>query len=514
MMCDVVARQSRIDFNDLDSELHEESTVTTANTRFAEYQNGAQTEGQVFTIQTEEKLTSINGYSSCTDCCLEVPVIIDGPKLPQKEEQSDSSSESDFDPYEYGNEKNATSYWGTVMHMIIVGMSPTLLSLPYTFKQVGYVPGSVGSFCTVILYAYCMHMIVDGEYVLCKRLRRTKMSYTQVIYQAFHTGPKSIRWMASYSKNLIYAALISIWGGGNAIYVLLISQNIRSVLQYFYQYECNDRFIILWLVIPLVLLCWAPNLKLMVFYSSFSNTVNVCCILVISYMAAQGLLPLRDRKAFGELNKLPYFLGVVFVTVNGTGLLMSLKNQMRNPRKFRSRTGVLNVSYVTTGISYAFFGLICYLQYGDNIAENVILNLHNNLFTNMIKLLYALSVIFFYPLVSYVTFDIVWNDTLKKKFTKSSNQKIMKCVVQTCSALSSIVLAFLFPNMEIFVSITGTVCASLDSIIMPAIINMLVYSQENQWLPNVKNVLIIALGITFIFAGIADSFKALDKYYK
>lgn len=512
MMCDVVARQSRIDFNDFDKSLHEESTVTSLT--YTEYQNGAP-EGQVFTIQTEEKLTSTNGYPSCTDCCLEVLVAIDEPKLPQKEEQAkDSSSESDFDPYEYGNDKNATSYWGTVMHMIIVGMSPTLLSLPHTFKMVGYVPGFIGSFSTVILYAYCMHMIVDSEYVLCKRLRRTKMSYTEVVYRAFRTGPKSVRWMASYSKNLIYAALICIWGGGNAIYVLLISQNIRSVLWYFFKWECTDRFIILCLVIPLVLLCWAPNLKLMVFYSSFSNTVNVCCILVISYLAAQGLNPLKERKAFGELSKLPYFLGVVFVTVNGTGLLMSLKNQMRNPRKFRSRTGVLNVSYVTTGISYALFGLICYLHHGDEIKDNVILNLHDNLFTTLIKLLYALSVIFFYPLVSYVTFDIVWNDTLKKKFTKSSNQKIMKCLVQTCSALSSIVLAYVFPNMEIFVSITGTVCASLDSIIMPALINMLVYSQENRWLPNAKNIVIIILGVTFIVAGLSDSVKALGKYYE
>lgn len=513
MMCDVTARQSRIDFNGFDTADHEESTPTGLS--YTEYQNGPDTEVPVFIIQTEEKLTSNNGYPSCTDHCLEVPANKDADKRAEKEDGGeDSSSESDFDPYEYGNDKNATSYWGTVMHMIIVGMSPTLLSLPHTFQQVGYVLGSVGSFCTVILYAYCMHMIVDGEYILCKRLRRTKMSYTQVVYRAFRTGPKSLRWMASYCKNLIYFALICIWGGGNAIYVLLISQNIRSALKYFYQFESNDRFIILYLVIPLVLLCWIPNLKLMVFYSSFSNTVNVCCILVISYMAAQGLLPLGERKAFGEFIKIPYFLGVVFVTVNGTGLLMSLKNQMRNPRKFRSKAGVLNVSYVTTGISYALFGLLCYLKFGAGIADNVILNLPNTMFTNMIKLLYALSVIFFYPLVSYVTFDIVWNDTLKKKFTKSSNQKILKCVVQTCSALSSIVLAYVFPNMEIFVSVTGTVCASLDSIIMPAIINMLVYSQENRFIANVKNVSIIALGILFIIAGIADSVKALGKYYK
>lgn len=356
-------------------------------------------------------------------------------------------------------------------------------------------------------------MIVDGEYVLCKRSRRTKMSYTEVVYRAFRTGPKCLRWMASYSKNLIYAALICIWGGGNAIYVLLISENVRSSLFYFYKYECSDRFIILWLVVPLVLLCWIPNLKLMVFYSSFSNTVNLCCILIISYMAAQGLFPLADRNAFGHLDKLPYFLGVIFVTVNGTGLLMSLKNQMRNPRKFRSKAGVLNVSYVTTGTSYALFGLLCYLKYGSDVKDNVILNLPDNIFTNLIKLLYALSVIFFYPLVSYVTFDIVWNDNLKKKCSSNFTQKILKCVVQTLSALSSILLAYVFPNVKIFVSITGTVCASMDSIIMPAIINMLVYSQETRLLPNIKNIFIIALGITFIVAGIVDSFKELSSYY-
>ena len=115
-MCDVAARQSRIDLDPVDQNVLPESCTQPQ---------------PVFTIQTDDKLT--NGCPSCTDSCLEAAASDD--KLPPQE---DSSSESDFDPYEFGNEKNATSYWGTVMHMIIVGMSPTLLNLPHTFKQVGY----------------------------------------------------------------------------------------------------------------------------------------------------------------------------------------------------------------------------------------------------------------------------------------------------------------------------------------------------------------------------------------
>lgn len=118
MMCDVAARQTRIDFDPLDQNVLQQSCTQLQ---------------PVFTIQTDDKLTN-NGCSSCTDSCLAAPAC-DNHKLPPQE---DSSSESDFDPYEFGNEKNATSYWGTVMHMIIVGMSPTLLNLPHTFEQVGY----------------------------------------------------------------------------------------------------------------------------------------------------------------------------------------------------------------------------------------------------------------------------------------------------------------------------------------------------------------------------------------
>ncbi len=437
-----------------------------------------------------------------------------------KDRQLFSIAEEDggeFDPYDFGNDKNATSFCGTIMHMIIVSLSPTLLNLPKSFNEVGYLVGVVGSFSTVILYAYCMHMIVASEYVLCKRLRRPNMTYTEVLYYAFAKGPEGARPWAKYMKRLIYLDFVVMWGGGNAIYVISICDNLKSAVSYLFDFrDLSDRAVMLYITVPLVLLCWIPNLKFLVTCSIFSNIINMCSIVVILREVLHNTPSILERESVGDFSKLPYFLGVIFVTVDGTGLLMSLKNQMRNPKKFKSKFGVLNVSYVPTGILYAVFGLLCCVKFGKGTQENILQNLENNFFGNAVKLLFSLSVVCFYPLCSYVTFDIVWNELLKGKFTPGVGSAICEYTVKTVNALGSIVLAYIVPDIEVFITLTGTMCASFHSIILPAVAEILIfYEQEGSRWRFIKNIFLVLLGLTLVIAGSVDSyFKLIDYYSK
>lgn len=82
-----------------------------------------------------------------------------------------------YDPHDFGNHENATSFLGVVTHIIVISFGPTLLSIPSAFVNVGYVTGFVGTILTVFLYAYCMRMVVSCEYELCQRGKVPNMTY-------------------------------------------------------------------------------------------------------------------------------------------------------------------------------------------------------------------------------------------------------------------------------------------------------------------------------------------------
>ncbi|KAK7576692.1 hypothetical protein V9T40_012978 [Parthenolecanium corni] len=406
------------------------------------------------------------------------------------------------------------TFWGTVVHLLIGGMSPTILNLPATFHQVGYVVGFVGSFLVVIFYAYCMHIIISCEKILCHRLQKVNMSYWEVLYYSLATGPPRTRWLARYAKPVTYIIFIAIWGGGNSTYILLICENIKSVLKYTCNYDVTDRFIILWLTLPLVLLCWIPNLKVMVVCSVLSNTLNAASIAVILYVVLQNFPFFDQRIPFGDVSKLPYFLSIIFITVNGTGLILSLKNQMKQPKKFSGPMGVVNLAYVPTGALYAIFGLLCYLKYGKGTEETVILNLPASTFGCVVQTMYSLAVVSFYPLVTYVTFEILWDEVPKDRFDSSPKLVFFfKYSIKTINALFSIVLAYIIPNITLFISLIGSVCVALDSIILPAIMEWLVHSRKRSLFFKVKTIVFIVLGVALMIVGFSDSYKELVEFY-
>ncbi len=55
------------------------------------------------------------------------------------------------------SKKHPTSYLGTVMHMILLSMSPTLLNLPFSFNQVGYSVDCIKVFLAVLLDTRWLH---------------------------------------------------------------------------------------------------------------------------------------------------------------------------------------------------------------------------------------------------------------------------------------------------------------------------------------------------------------------
>lgn len=71
-----------------------------------------------------------------------------------------SHMKDDFDPYRYSNIDHSTSFWGTVLNlMIIVSCGPNLLTIPIFFLGIGYMGRYIGILLLICLYVYSMYMV-------------------------------------------------------------------------------------------------------------------------------------------------------------------------------------------------------------------------------------------------------------------------------------------------------------------------------------------------------------------
>lgn len=426
----------------------------------------------------------------------------------QKKFNHDDTKEV-YDPYKFGKTEKATSFFGIVGHLVVISFGPALLSIPATFIDPGYVIGFVCTIVTVFLYAYCMRMIISSEYELCKRIKKPNMSYIEMVQEAFKIGPLYIRQFAKLTNIIIYCTFLCIWIGGNSVLFLLLTENLQNIYRYFFDVNVSEKMLALLLVIPLVLLCWIPNLKWLVPLSTLANVINVFTICVIYYYVLTDMPPLSTRKPFGDWTGVPLLMGVQLFSINATSLLLPLKNELKFPQKFNAKFGVITMAYVPVCLMYSIFGLTCYIRYGEDTNENVILNLPSTYFNKLVISLYCVGVSCMFPLFSYVSFDIIWNNMLKDSFQKSEYRFVYEYVCRTLIPLSSILFAFVVPNLSLFLSLTGTVGTSVDSLIIPALIEMLIHYKTGKYFLYCKDVIILIVASILIIAGTMNCFTQL-----
>lgn len=436
------------------------------------------------------------------------------PKQPAPAEKKVSDDvQKIYDPYDYGNTEHATTFWGTVGHIVVISFGPTLLSIPQTFINAGYVIGFVCSIITVTLYAHCMRMIICCEYELCKRIKKPNITYIEMVREAFSCGPVQIQWFSKYIEIIIYFMFLCIWIGGNSILFLLIGDIMKNACDYFFETDVSGNMLTLYLVVPLVLLCWIPNLKWLVPLSAITNSINIVSICVIMYHVLTDMPPLAERKPFGHWTSVPLLMGVQLFSINATSLMIPLKSEMKRPKKFNSTFGVITASYVPVCLMYSFFGLLCYLKYGENSLEIIILNLPSTPFNKAIIGLYSIGIVCLFPLFSYVSYDIIWNNLLKDSIQKSEYKFFYDYMCRTSIALSSMFCAYTVPNLTLFLSLTGTVGTSIDSLIVPALAEMLIYYKQRTYFLYFKNSVIIVLALMLIVMGSANCITQLIKTF-
>nr|XP_023021376.1 proton-coupled amino acid transporter-like protein CG1139 [Leptinotarsa decemlineata] len=247
-----------------------------------------------------------------------------------------SAEVGDYEPYNYRDTEHPTTNKETFLHLLKGSLGTGILAMPLAFYHSGYVLGVVATALIGSLCMYCVHMLINCEYELCKRRKVPSMTYPTTAECAFQDGPPIFQRIAPYSQHIINVFLLIYQLGTGTVYTVFIGENIHLVLKE-NDIHIDARWVMLIFLLPLILINYVKNLKFLTPVSSFANIVTMISFGIIVYFMVQQDIVWENREPFGSYKNYPLFFGTVLFALEAIGVVLA--------RLLRSRvqTTILNL---------------------------------------------------------------------------------------------------------------------------------------------------------------------------
>lgn len=107
-----------------------------------------------------------------------------------------ASPDEDYDPHLHRDVPSATSNTETLIHLLKGALGTGILAMPQAFYFAGYASGIINTIIIGILCTYCLHILVQAQYAICKRRRVPMLSYPISMKLALEEGPPVLRFLA------------------------------------------------------------------------------------------------------------------------------------------------------------------------------------------------------------------------------------------------------------------------------------------------------------------------------
>lgn len=421
-----------------------------------------------------------------------------------------------YDPHKHRNREHPTTDRETLIHLLKGCLGTGILAMPNAFYNSGLMMGTVSTVLISILCTYCLHVLVKAQYEMCKQLRVPVLTYPESMRVALNQGPNCLRGFSYISGPIVDFFLILYQLGICCVYIMFVATNIKQVADYYWE-PLDVRIYMCFLLIPLVLITYIRNLKLLAPFSQLANIITFVAIGITLYYIFQNLPPINSVPMVGEARNYVLYVGTTLFALEAVGVVIALENNMKTPASFGGYTGVLNQGMVVITILYIAVGFFGYIKYGAESKGSVTLNLpEEEILAQSVKLIFAIAIFITYALQCYVPVEIVWNQYLKKHLEDSKNKLLVEYVLRTVIVIITFLLAVAIPRLELFISLFGALCLSALGIAFPAIIEMCVKWPDNLGKYNYilwKDIILIIMGILGLVVGTYTSIYDIVKSF-
>ncbi|XP_023942840.1 proton-coupled amino acid transporter-like protein CG1139 [Bicyclus anynana] len=429
--------------------------------------------------------------------------------------EKDLQDVEEYEPYDNRVVDHPTTNMETLLHLLKGSLGTGILAMPHAFAKSGYVVGAVGTLLIGILCTYCIHVLIDSCYVLCKRRKVPSMTYTAAAEAALSEGPDWCKACAPYAAHVVNVFLLIYQIGTCCVYVVFVSENIQFVLTKQFGINVAVTEVMTYILIPLVIINWVRDLKYLAPFSAIANAVTIVSFGIILYYIFREAPTLEGKVPAGKIGDFPLFFGTVLFALEAIGVILPLENEMKTPKDFVGKFGVLNRAMISIIILYVGMGLFGYLQYGHDAAGSITLNLPSETETlaSVVQCLLAFAIFITHGLACYVAIDILWNEYVGVRLLHSNHRVLWEYLLRTVIVLLTFGIAAAVPELDLFISLFGALCLSALGLAFPAFIQSCTYwhyvSRSERIRMIVKNAIVVVFGILGLIVGTWTSLEAI-----
>lgn len=439
-------------------------------------------------------------------------------KDPPSEDRVSSSSGSDerlkepFDPYDYG-EKDGISYWGATVHLIRSSVGSGILVMPYAMMNLGYVTGSLLMILVSIIYYHTISILITTEYQMCKKFKVKSYTYIGLTDKLFEMAPAPLCKLRGFMRYLMYFYFGLPVGG--AAWLVVMSGSLQNVAKFF-NFNFQLTHIVTALIFPVTFCCMFNRLlRILVPYSAVTNFMSLVMALIVIACSALYGSPKPKIRRFGNAAFIPQGIAMFVETLRMTAAVIPLKNDMKQPRRLGGAAGAVNITAMILTVLYAGFGVICYINYGEAVKDNILFNLpSNDSILLIVNLLYTAEMFVAYVLTFYVYFLNIWSAELQENLAGSKYKYLVEYSIRLGYIFFGYFICVGLPNLSLISTISG-IAGMVVELALPSVLQLLfVLSQKrrNCWLI-VKNLGIIVFSTVLLIMSIVSCVQEIIKLY-
>lgn len=271
--------------------------------------------------------------------------------------------------------------------------------MPVAFMYSGLVFGIFCTLLTALVCTHCCYILVKCAHTLYKKTQTPTMSFAEVAETAFANGPKWGRGLAKTAKyTILYNLFFTYFGkfsiplnvvsefslsslkpsGTCSVYTVIVAKNFQVVIEHYTGEPIDLRLLIAYLLVPLILLSWIPNLKYLAPVSMIANFFMAVGLGITVYylttMMPENAVAQRDWIAKDYMT-IPAFFSITIFAMEAIGVVLPLENEMGTPQNLIGICGVLNKGMSGVTLVYILLGFLGYAAFGDKTEQSITLNL-------------------------------------------------------------------------------------------------------------------------------------------
>ncbi|KAM7389346.1 hypothetical protein PAMP_023330 [Pampus punctatissimus] len=458
-------------------------------------------------IRGEGSLFSDQNPSEMDALCPSPP----GPSRPQRN-------------YERIGGRTGTSFFQTLIHLLKGNIGTGLLGLPLAVKNAGLVLGPVSLLCMGVIAVHCMRLLVKCSHHLSVKINRPSLTYGE----AAQYGMENVSWLRRHSqwgKRTVNLFLIITQLGFCCVYFVFLSDNVKQVVEaanattfscqinYTNQTQVlvpsfDSRLYMLCFLPAFILLVFTPNLKYLAPLSLVANLVMTASLILIYFYSLTNIHYPIDLPKVGRAKDYPLFFGTAIFAFEGIGVspcvfvsvgrqVLPLENKMQRPQSF---TLVLYLGMGIVTFLYISLGTIGYMCFGEHIVGSITLNLPNCWTYQAVKLLYCFGIFITFALQFYVPAEILIPPVLAR--VSERWERAVDLLLRTALVIFTCALAILIPELDLVISLVGSVSSSFLALIFPPILQLITFHTEGlSPIVTAKNVGISLIGLIGFLTG-------------